>query len=244
MKRKKQYAIVAIGLLFTGMLLAVCYLVEMFGPSGVTIDEGRRLHDKWNRKEIVRKIDDYIDRTGKLPESLSELGFEQKPGIYEHCGNSLCLIRTGWHSPVEYILEYWDLSGDRWQYSSEERKWYDEVYFEFEPPINTDTIRGIYNVYYAPRENMRIEVDSLKSNDDIISILDCDIELKADSSAYLRYYTTDTLQMEGWVTFYPNTLPEYLKEFGTWKYYDGKGNCYRKFWNYKQNGKLIYEADQ
>lgn len=26
--------------------------------------------------------------------------------------------------------------------------------------------------------------------------------------------------------------------------YDGEGNCYRKFWNYKQNGKLIYETDR
>lgn len=241
MKRKRQYVIVVIGLLFTCGLLAVCYLVEMFGPSGVTVDEGRRLHDKWNRKEIIRKIDGYIDRTGKLPESLSELGFEQTPGIYEYYGNSLCMIRM---ADSEYVLEYWDLSGKYWQYSSEARKWYDEVYFEFEPPINIDTIRGIYNAYYAPRENMRIEIDSLKSNDDVISILDCDIELKVDSSAYLRYYTADTLRMEGWVTFYPNVLPEYLKEFGVWKYYDGEGNCYRKFWNYKENDRLVYEADR
>lgn len=244
MKRKKQYAFVAISLVCVGILLVVCYLFGIFGPSGVTFDEGRRLHDKWNRKEIVRKIEGYINLTGKLPESLSKLGFEQTPGIYEHYGNSLCMIRTGWHSSVEYILEYWDLSGNCWQYSSEERKWYDEVCFEFEPPLNIDTICGIYNAYYVPRENMRIEIDSLKSNDDVISILDYDIELKVDSSAYLRYYATDTLQMEGWVTFYPNTLPNYLKEFGTWKYYDEKGNCYQKFWNYKQNGKLIYEADR
>ena len=228
-------------LLITCGLLAVCYLVEMFGPSNVTVDEGRRLHDKWNRKEIIRKIDGYIDRTGKLPESLSELGFEQTPGIYEYYGNSLWMIRM---ADNEYVLEYWDLSGKCWQYSSEERKWYDEVYFEFEPPINMDTIRGIYNAYYAPRENMRIEIDSLKSNDDVISILDFDIELKVDSSAYLRYYTTDTLRKEGWVTFYPNALPEYLKEFGVWKYYDGEGNCYRKFWNYKENDRLVYEADR
>ena len=49
-------------------------------------------------------------------------------------------------------------------------------------------------------------------------------------------------------------LPESMSEVGFKQmgggsyyyegYYDQEGNCYRKFWNYKQNGRLIYEADR
>ncbi len=103
---------------------------------------------------------------------------------------------------------------------------------------------GIYSVFYSPRENMQIKADSLKVNDHIVLLLDYDEEAKGDSLAYLKLLSNDTLKMEGSVAFKSHRLPEYLKEFGTWKYYDMNGNCYRKFWNYKQNGKLIYEPDR
>lgn len=236
MKQWHKIVGIVVGAIAILFLIALCIIGTKMGFSV-------KQHRESEQSEIVARIDSYINKNGRLPASLSELGFEQTLGLYSYKGNSLNLIRTD-YSNNEYVLECWDQTHNIWQYSSEEKKWYDYELWEFEPPINIDTIRGIYNAYYAPRKNMRIEIDSLKRNDDRISILDCDIELKADSSAYLRYYTADTLQMEGWVTFYPNTLPEFLKEFGTWKYYDGKGNCYRKFWNYKQNGKLIYETDR
>ena len=49
--------------------------------------------------------------------------------------------------------------------------------------------------------------------------------------------------MQGWVAYHISAS-NYDKEFGEWKYYDQEGNCYRKFWNYKENGKLIYETDR
>jgi len=159
-------------------------------------------------------------------------------------GNNINLIKTGWHSKNEYILELWNQSHKIWQYSSEDNKWYDYELFEFEPPLNIDTIRGIYSAYYSPRENMQIKVDSLKNNDNIVLLLDHDAEIKGDSLAYLKFLSNDTLKMEGWVVFRSHQLPEYLKEFGAWKYYGKNGNCYRKFWNYKDNGKLIYELDR
>lgn len=51
--------------------------------------------------------------------------------------------------------------------------------------------------------------------------------------------------MQDWAAYHtPFAASNYDKEFGEWKYYDGKGNCYRKFWNYKKEGKLIYESDR
>lgn len=197
--------------------------------------------DKRIRNEIVRRIDNYIEQNHRLPESLSETGFEQLPGLYKYRGHSVCLIKC---ADLNYVLEYWDDIANLWQYVSEDKKWYDYACWEFEPPINIDTIRAINKVYYSPKENMQSVFDSLRINDNVTSILDYNGEVRPDSIAYVRYYTADTLNMEGWATYRANSRPHYVKEFGEWKYYDGKGNCYRKFWNYKQNSKLIYEADR
>lgn len=200
-------------------------------------------HRESEKSELVARIDIYVNKNGGLPASLSELGFEQTPGLYCYKGNSLNLIRTD-HSNNEYILEWWDRTHKIWQYVSEDKKWYDYELWEFEPPINIDTIGGINKVYYSPKDNMQCFFDSLRINDNITSILDFDTEVTPDSIAYVRYYTADTLNMEGWATYRANSRPDYVKEFGEWKYYDGEGNCYRKFWNYKKNGKLIYETDR
>ncbi|MDE6049133.1 MAG: hypothetical protein K2G09_05510 [Paramuribaculum sp.] len=193
-----------------------------------------------DQSEIVARIDSYINKHGGLPASLSELGFEQTSGFYCYKGNTLNLIKTGWHSKNEYVLEYWDHDHT----SSEDKKWYDYELFEFEAPLDADTIHAIYSVYYSARDNIQIEIDSLQKNEDITLLLDYDREIKGDSLAYLKFLSGDTLRMEGWVATNSHQLPQYLKEFGMWKYYDGRGHCYRKFWNYKQNGKLIYEADR
>lgn len=198
-------------------------------------------HRESKQSEIVAIIDSYINKNGRLPSSLSELGFEQTPGIYCYKGTGLNLIRC---FNNEYILEWWDETHKIWQYSSADKKWYNYEFWEFEPPINIDTIMGIYNVYYRPIENRQIKIDSLQKNENIVLLLDYDGEVKGDSIAYFKFLSGDTLKMEGWGAVRSNQMPEYLKEFGTWKYYDGKGNCYCKFWNYKQNSKLIYEADR
>lgn len=192
------------------------------------------------RDEIVYRIDNYIELNNKLPEALSEIGFEQEPYVYKYHGHSLYLHKC-WD--MNYIVEYWDDEEYIWQYISEEKKWYDDPICEFEPPINIDTIQGVIRVYYSPRENMQFEFDSLRINDNVTSILDYDTEVTPDSLAYVRCYMEDALCMEGWASYRANSRPHYVKEFGEWKYYDGKGNCYRKFWNYKKDGVLIYKAD-
>ena len=149
--------------------------------------------DKRIRNEIVRRIDNYIAHNNRLPESLSEIGFEQLPSLYKYRGHSVCLIKC---ADLDYVLEYWDDIAKLWQYVSENKKWYDYSCWEFEPPINIDTIRGINKVYYSSKENMRSTFDSLKINDNVTSILDYDDEVTPDSIAYVRYYTADTLNME------------------------------------------------
>lgn len=222
------------------LFLIALYIIET--KMGFSVKQCRET----DQSEIVAKIESYINKNGRLPASLSELGFEQGPGFYCYKGNTLNLIKTGSASENEYILEFRDHTHEpkTWQYSSEDKKWYDEVYIEIELPFNTDTIRGINRVYYGPKNHMHIEIDSLQKNENIILLLDYDLEIRGDSLAYLKFLSGDTLRMEGWVAVNSHQLPQYLKEFGMWKYYDGKGNCYRKFWNYKENGKLIYETDR
>ena len=89
-----------------------------------------------------------------------------------------------------------------------------------------------------------MQVDSSQINTVIYPIIDC-YNVKPDSIALLSYYYPDgELMMHGWVAYHtPFAASNYDKEFGEWKYYDGKGNCYRKFWNYKENSKLIYETE-
>lgn len=222
------------------LFLALFVLLALFPQKFMGYDPDDDFEEQ-KREEIVQRINNYIKLNGKHPESLSELGFEQLPVIYKYCDNSIYLNRC---AHLDFVLECWDADGKLWQYVSEDKKWYDYAYCEFEPPINIDTIRGINKVYYAPRGNMQFVFDSLRINDNIVSIMDCDIEEKPDSLAYAKCYTADTLKMEGWVGYFAHNLPGYQKEFGEWKYYDGQGNCYRKFWNYKANGKLIYEADR
>lgn len=228
------------GVIIGAIVILFLIVLYIFGSKmGFSVKRYREAE----QSEIVARVDSYINKNGRLPASLSELGFEQTPGLYCYKGNSLNLIRTD-YSNNEYILEWWDQTHKIWQYSSEDKKWYDYELWEFEPPINVDTIRGIYNVFYSPRANMQIKIDSLRKNDNVILLLDNDIEVKGDSMAYLKFLSGDTLRMEGWVAVRSHQLPAYLKEFGTWKYYDQVGNCYRKFWNYKENDKLIYEADR
>lgn len=65
-----------------------------------------------------------------------------------------------------------------------------------------------------------------------------------DSVAYVRYlYADGSTRCEGWCAFFNDPEDDFSNPFGVWKYYDEQGNCYRKFWKYKENDKVIYETD-
>ena len=66
-----------------------------------------------------------------------------------------------------------------------------------------------------------------------------------DSVAYIRYlYADGSPRYEGWIVFFSDPEDDFSNPFGTWKYYDRHGNYYRKFWDYKKNGKLISKTNR
>lgn len=195
-----------------------------------------------DRKFIVEEIDNYRSTNHRLPASLSELGFEQTLTSYVRNHNTFNLVRLG----SSYVLEFWDSKGCEWQYVSDDRKWYNGRKWEFEPPINADTIFAIYGISNFEQDyNILSQIDSISFNHKrICPILDMTDEVP-DSIAHIRYlYADNNPRCEGWVAFFDDPEDDFSHQYGEWKYYDVKGNCYRKFWNYKEKGKLIYEADR
>ena len=196
------------------------------------------LHRKNIQKEVVTKIHDFKATNGRNPMTLSEIGLEQTVSAYTRDDMVFYLIPD---TPY-FILQCWDENYKEYQYISEMNSWIEDYLWEFEPPINVDTIWNI-NRILALTEKAVTKVDSARINTQVYPIIDC-YNVKPDSIALLSYYYPNgELMMQGWVAYH-FSASNYDKEFGEWKYYDQEGNCYRKFQNYKQNGKLIYEADR
>lgn len=196
-----------------------------------------------NRDKIVERIESYISANGRLPESLSCVGFKQAYGGYAFKGIIFDFIRLG---DNEYVVEYTSEDGVLTQYISKERRWMEapDIYY-IELPINADTIRAISSISTFEQDySIPPLIDSANYNYSKICSVG-DYNYLPDSIAYIRYlYNDGSIRCEGWITFsdYPEDVSS--NEFGIWNYYDGKGNCYQKFWNYKENGKLIYETDR
>ena len=82
MNRWQKIAGVIIGAIVI-LFLTVLYI---FGTKmGFSVKRYREAE----QSEIVARVDSYINKNGRLPASLSELGFEQTPGLYCYKGNSL-----------------------------------------------------------------------------------------------------------------------------------------------------------
>ena len=97
-----------------------------------------------NRDKIIDRIESYISANGRLPESLSCVGFEQTYGGYIFKGISFDYIRF---NDKEYVIEYTSTDGVLTQYISEEHRWTEEpdIYY-IELPINADTIAAINRI--------------------------------------------------------------------------------------------------
>lgn len=194
-----------------------------------------------NRDKIIERIESYISANGRLPESLSSVGFEQTYGGYAFKGISFDYIRF---NDKEYVIEYTSVDGVPTQYISEKHLWTEKpnIYY-IELPINADTIAAINRISTFEQDyNMASLIDSVSYNHPQICPIGDYIGVP-DSIAYIRYlYKDGNTRSEGWITYSEDPEDEFSNEFGEWKYYDGEGNCYRKFWNYKQNGKLVYET--
>ena len=71
-----------------------------------------------NRDKIVDRIESYISANGRLPESLSCVGFEQTYGGYAYKGIVFDYIRL---NDKEYVVEYTSVDGSFTQYINTER---------------------------------------------------------------------------------------------------------------------------
>ena len=228
---------IAIGfVLFVAIVIIATYLIGYNVPA-------RRNGEIDKRDKIIKRIESYISANGRLPESLSCVGFEQTYGGYAFKGICFDYIRF---NDKEYVIEYISVDGVLTQYISEEHRWTEEpdIYY-IELPINADTIAAINRISTFEHDyNMAPIMDSVSYNHQQICPIGDYIGVP-DSIAYIRYlYKDGSIRSEGWITYSKDPEDDFSNEFGEWKYYDEEGNCYRKFWNYKQNGKLIHETDR
>lgn len=223
-----------------GFILIVVVIIIATYFIGYNVAD-RRNGEIDNRDKIIERIESYISANGRLPESLSCVGFEQTYGGYAFKGISFDYIRF---NDKEYVIEYTSVDGVLTQYISENHLWTEEpnIYY-IELPINADTITAINRISSFEKDyNMAPLIDSICYNHLQICPIGDYIGVP-DSIAYVRYlYKDGNIRCEGWITYSEDLEDDFSNEFGEWKYYDEEGKCYQKFWNYKQNGKLVYET--
>ena len=94
------------------------------------------LHRKDIQKEVVTKIHDFKAKNGRNPMTLSEIGLEQTVSAYTRDDMVFYLIPD---TPY-FILQCWDENHKEYQYISEMDSWIEDYLWEFEPPINVDTL--------------------------------------------------------------------------------------------------------
>lgn len=99
----------------------------------------------------------------------------------------------------------------------------------------TDTIAAIERIMnFEPGYNSLPIIDSVSDNK-LRICPESDISQIPDSVAYLRYvYASGKTRQEGWVAYFDDPENDFSNPFGEWRYYDEQGNCYRKFWKYKE----------
>ena len=85
MKQWHKIVGIVVGAIAILFLIALCIIGTKMGFSV-------KQHRESEQSEIVARIDSYINKNGRLPASLSELGFEQTLGLYSYKGNSINLI--------------------------------------------------------------------------------------------------------------------------------------------------------
>lgn len=203
----------------------------------------RKNRDIANRDEIIERIDSFMSINRCLPKTLSCIGFEQSLGGYEYKGILFDYIRL---NDTEYLIEYTSFGGIRTQYINTEHRWIEEPNICYvEMPENAENIAAINRIAkFEHNCNTLPIIDSTRYNKSNICPIS-DISQIPDSIAYIKYlYANGSIRCEGWIAYFNDPEDDFSNPFGIWKYYDEQGNCFRKFWNYKENGKLIYETDR
>ena len=227
---------IAVGfILVVGLIIVATYLM------GYNVAE-RRDRELENRDKIIERIDSFRSENGHLPELMSEVGFRQTcGGGYYYKGIIFDYIKL---NDKEYVVEYTSEDGVLTQYH--DHCWTEEPDIcLIEMPVTADTIAAINRISKFEQDyNVPPLIDSISFNRSRICPIG-DYTGQPDSIAYIRYlYNDGSIRCEGWVAYFDDPEDDFSNPFGEWKYYDQEGNCYRKFWNHKQNGKLIYETDR
>lgn len=238
MKKAGKIIAYSIAISFVLLVAFICIVSHLMGYNVADY----RKKEIVNREKIIERIDSFQNINNRLPETLSSIGFSQTSWGYEYRGICFDYIML---SDSEYIIEYTSVDGVLTQYVNTEHRWMEDPHiYLIELPVNADTIAAINRISnFEPGYNIPPQIDSISYNHLHVSPIS-DIAGMPDSVAYIRYlYVDGSPRCEGWIAFFDDPENDFSHEFGEWKYYDGQGNSYRKFWNYKENGKLIYEAD-
>lgn len=228
---------IAVGfVLFIGLIIVATYLMGY----NLATKNGELA----NRDKIIERIESFQSANGHLPESMSEVGFKQiGGGEYYYKGIIFDYVKF---NNKEYIVEYTSVDAVLTQYINIEHRWTEEPDIcQIEMPVNADTIAAINRISKFEKDyNVPPLIDSISFNQSRICPIG-DYSRQPDSIAYIRYlYKDGSTRCEGWVAYFDDPEDDLSNQFGEWKYYDEEGNCYRKFWNYKENDKLIYETDR
>lgn len=238
---KKAGATLAYSIVIGFVIIVILILISVYDVGNYVV--GYRDKEAADRDEIIERIDSFVSANKYLPETLSVLGFAQTACGYEYKGIKFDFIRFG---DNEYVIEYTSEDSVLTQYISEERRWTEapDIYY-IELPLNVDTIAAINRISSFEQDYAIMPViDSISYNELRIWPVS-DITQISDSVAYISYlYKDGSKRCEGWIAYFDDPEDDLSNPFGEWKYYDEQGNCYRKFWNYKENGKLIYEIDR
>ena len=242
-------------LVVPGILILCCILYIVLSILIVKgMQDSARMAEEETRSIVVERIDSFVSFNGKLPATLSELGFRQTAAAYDF---SFADVRKGIGGLYEfqaipdrndssYILMFrYERGGHESFYFSRYGEWYDvrdnPKYFK----IN-DTLTAIREIRWKLKYGLNSDKVSVERhlvpNQDIST---ADRDYKYDSLTYLCYRHEDTqMSMEGWaLTDGGSSLYSSYEEYGDWRYCDEDGNEYHKFWNYRKNDTLIFKPD-
>lgn len=236
-------------LILCGILYIVLSILIVKG-----MQDSARMADEEARSIVVERIDSFVSLNGKLPATLSELGFRQTAAAYDFSFADVHMGIGGLYefqaipdrNDSSYILMFrYERGGHESFYFSRHGEWYDvrdnPKYFKINDTLTA--IREIrWNLKYGINSDKVSVGRHLVPNQDISP---ADWDCKYDSLTYLSYRHEDSrMSMEGWaLTDGGSFLYSSYEEYGDWRYSDEDGNEYHKFWNYRKNDSLIFKPD-
>lgn len=200
-----------------------------------------------SQKEIAFRVDSFVNVRGRLPETLSEVGFGQN--VFAYCFDNIEHTTTFYIIPTDTVgniymlylrcnsaVSYYDSKSKEWHYVREKRV--------SPPPRYSDTLEIISDIIYDGNLNSKKKMIESQPNTESIKPLNSYSCIEYDSVGWVEYRYPDGREcMVGMIAFSGDW--KYSDgRYGEWSYYDEAGHCYRKFWNYKMNGIIRYGKNE